>query len=495
MFSNKFNTKNDPILEAVEGAMKDGALRRQAEALVNEEFGVYSRNAVVREDLNAYDAALEETYAALKEELAKKDYDKDGKIESGKDEVWGSRLRAAKMAGKLKEADMGVGTPGSSSGREALKAAGNPPMGTFADPKGGMVAASSIAKSKSSAQPVKEEQIDEISKELAGRYIKKASKDLRKKSFEAGKESEADDYWGREGKERYDRKPLRKAGKRLKGIQRATDRMEESEQVDEAAYSAKAGAAGKDLGKPGKNFAKIAKKAGAKYGSAEKGKKVAGAILAKIRAKHMKEQVGSVTAMPSVGKPTSSFGSAFAAARKSGQTNFSFGGKSFNTALKGSSAPAPKPATSSAISRPVAAPKPAAATGSMQSSAGVGASAANKPAAGLTTKNSPAYNAAQNASEPDQNKEMGMPSGEKSRDNFLHKDQGIGQKPAEKPDTMPKIDKGPAAPSSSRDYPDLGNVKQTTPSDITKKNSTSYKSAQDSLAESVQVGANKYRIV
>ena len=35
--------------------------------------------------------------------LAKKDYDKDGKIESPKDEVWGSRLRAAKKAGKLEE--------------------------------------------------------------------------------------------------------------------------------------------------------------------------------------------------------------------------------------------------------------------------------------------------------------------------------------------------------------------------------------------------------
>ena len=37
------------------------------------------------------------------EKKAKMDYDKDGKIESPKDEVWGSRLRAAKMAGKLKE--------------------------------------------------------------------------------------------------------------------------------------------------------------------------------------------------------------------------------------------------------------------------------------------------------------------------------------------------------------------------------------------------------
>lgn len=38
---------------------------------------------------------------------AKKDYDKDGKVESEKDEVWGSRMKAAKKAGKLKESDKG----------------------------------------------------------------------------------------------------------------------------------------------------------------------------------------------------------------------------------------------------------------------------------------------------------------------------------------------------------------------------------------------------
>ena len=50
-------------------------------------------------------------------------------------------------------------------------------------------------------------------------------------------------------------------------------------------YSAKAASAGKDIGKPGKNFSKIAEKAGEKYGSSEAGKRVAGAILAKLRAK------------------------------------------------------------------------------------------------------------------------------------------------------------------------------------------------------------------
>jgi hypothetical protein len=61
-----------------------------------------------------------------------------------------------------------------------------------------------------------------------------------------------------------------------------------SEEIDailEASYSAKAARAGKDIGKPGKAFAKIAKSAGERYGSKERGEKVAGAVLAKLRAK------------------------------------------------------------------------------------------------------------------------------------------------------------------------------------------------------------------
>lgn len=44
-------------------------------------------------------------------------------------------------------------------------------------------------------------------------------------------------------------------------------------------YSAKDAAAGKDIGKPGKNFAKIASKSG----GGEKGKKIAGSILKNLR--------------------------------------------------------------------------------------------------------------------------------------------------------------------------------------------------------------------
>ena len=67
------------------------------------------------------------------------------------------------------------------------------------------------------------------------------------------------------------------------------------DEMNEATYSFKAARAGKDIGKPGKMFSKIAKSAGEKYGSEERGKKVAGAVLAKIRAKHgVKEEVEQI---------------------------------------------------------------------------------------------------------------------------------------------------------------------------------------------------------
>jgi len=59
-----------------------------------------------------------------------------------------------------------------------------------------------------------------------------------------------------------------RAGKKAKSVKEAT-----------GSYSAKDAAAGKDLGKPGKNFAKIAKKAG----GGEKGEKIAGAVLKNLR--------------------------------------------------------------------------------------------------------------------------------------------------------------------------------------------------------------------
>ena len=53
--------------------------------------------------------------------------------------------------------------------------------------------------------------------------------------------------------------------------------------LDEAGYSAKKARAGKDIGKPGKNFSKIAKGAAERYGSKAAGERVAGAVLNKLR--------------------------------------------------------------------------------------------------------------------------------------------------------------------------------------------------------------------
>lgn len=59
--------------------------------------------------------------------------------------------------------------------------------------------------------------------------------------------------------------------------------MSEKPKVKSKSTAAKEARAGKDQGKPGKNFNKIAAKAGKKYGSKEAGKRVAGAIAQKMR--------------------------------------------------------------------------------------------------------------------------------------------------------------------------------------------------------------------
>lgn len=69
-----------------------------------------------------------------------------------------------------------------------------------------------------------------------------------------------------------------RAGKKAKNNE--DEVKEETEQVDEARFKK-----GEDIGKPGKNFAKIAKAAAAKYGSKEAGQRVAGAVLKKVLAK------------------------------------------------------------------------------------------------------------------------------------------------------------------------------------------------------------------
>jgi len=77
-----------------------------------------------------------------------------------------------------------------------------------------------------------------------------------------------------------DEKEMKKGKKSKKS---GEDEEDEEEELEEASYSAKAARAGKDIGKPGKAFAKIAKSAAKRYGSKGRGEKVAGAVLAKLR--------------------------------------------------------------------------------------------------------------------------------------------------------------------------------------------------------------------
>ena len=360
MFENKFNSKKvDPLVEAAKSAMELGQVRRDAIAAVNEEFGVYSRNAVVREHLAAYDARVEEAYkCAMKEgeKMADKDYDGDGKIETSKKEVWGSRLRAAKASGKYKgpvdEKKMweGSGVSGEDPGMEVAKQAGarqqaQTPPSTPA--RTGNAAGDTLSKA------VREDTLDEVSLKTKISAYRQRSKLNKYPDVHYGDDEQGSDHaervsgrenktlqhigkrhgakgveaaekaashkkthhpasWGSDPtshKARWDLKTKKSGpnkGKLSKSDQEGLKRIHQTKlskikgatkphlpegyELDEAKYSAKAARHGEDIGKPGKSFKMIAKKAGERYGSEERGKKVAGAILAKIRAKHMKEE-------------------------------------------------------------------------------------------------------------------------------------------------------------------------------------------------------------
>jgi uncharacterized membrane protein YkoI len=86
---------------------------------------------------------------------------------------------------------------------------------------------------------------------------------------------------------------LDKDGNKKEPMKKAAKEVDESvEEGSTGDYSAKKARAGKDIGKPGKNFEKIAKSAAERYGSKERGEKVAGAVLAKLRKGVKEDEVG-----------------------------------------------------------------------------------------------------------------------------------------------------------------------------------------------------------
>ena len=115
--------------------------------------------------------------------------------------------------------------------------------------------------------------------------------------------------------------------KKLAGLVSTTEQLNEGKaktevkdtELDEASYSAKSARAGKDIGKPGKAFGKIAADAAKRYGSKERGEKVAGAVLAKLRSKANEDEM----------EEGNEFSGELAKAKASGAKSFKVDGKEY----------------------------------------------------------------------------------------------------------------------------------------------------------------------
>lgn len=281
--SNPYFNKKDPLIEAVKVARQEGDLRRAAEAIVNEEFGVYSRKAVIREELAAYDAALEQTYTDLKEgkKLADKDYDGDGERETPKDEVWGSRFRAAKKAGKMEEGlDVVKRDPSVQGSGDVTKSA---PKEDPSTPKSYPGAASSLTPGNPTSQRMSNAVKPKLQEAVSRKHFQQVADLIKGHESQEKRNELATHHAGIFAKQnpRFNHEKFHAAA--------GSTAHQSPKKMEEAAYSAKAARAGKDIGKPGKNFEKIADKASKRYGSKKRGEAVAGAILNKIRAKRMEE--------------------------------------------------------------------------------------------------------------------------------------------------------------------------------------------------------------
>ena len=176
---------------------------------------------------------------------AAKDYDGDGKKESPKDEVWGSRAKAAAKAGKPFE--------------ESAKP-------DFLD----------MDKDGNKKEPMK--------KAVKDKKVKEGFPTVADAKARAEKEKTT-------GK--FDKKETGTGTQYTRKASTFTDGGDDSD-TKAAKKKAKSTAEGKDEGKPGKNFAKIAKSAGKEYGSKEAGERVAGAVRQKLKKAGKLEEANSI---------------------------------------------------------------------------------------------------------------------------------------------------------------------------------------------------------
>jgi hypothetical protein len=224
---------------------------------------------------------------------AKKDYDGDGKIETNKDEVWGSRAKAAAKAGKpFKEGFPTVddakknaqGTAGMKPGEKKKSSTG----GTIEKTKTGIKHTAGKNYSGKGVAEAKFDPLKHVKNPTPGE--KTAAKDVKRGSYadraamlksaeKDGRLKEADGKCNHTAK--GEKCPVH--GLKECGTMMAYEAAKPSAGMSKGAKSAlvKKAKAGGDVGKPGKSFDKVAKAAG----GGEKGKRIAAAAMWKNAAK------------------------------------------------------------------------------------------------------------------------------------------------------------------------------------------------------------------
>jgi len=217
-----------------------------------------------------------------KDKKAKKDWDQDGKIESGKDEYLGSKIRAAKKAGKMDEAKKCC-----CEEKGKAKCPVHGPKKTVDESRvkdhhadlvhaaaivAGLKRRKDMPKNSKQSQPEMDAgmDMDMGGEEMGGmpmmhqepeRYV---HPDVKKKLEKYGKETEAMAAAARRINSKDASSEFQESAKPSAGLSAA-----------KKSATVKAAKKGEDIGKPGKGFKALAKKAG----GGEKGEKIAAAAM------------------------------------------------------------------------------------------------------------------------------------------------------------------------------------------------------------------------
>jgi hypothetical protein len=235
---------------------------------------------------------------------AKKDYDGDGKVETGKDEYLGSKIAAAKKAGKIKEGtcsichkepckckdvkeDPNEGNAFGKAVRDA-KASGKKEIKVGGKEYSVKEGFPTVASAKKDAEGTAGMKAGEKKKSSTGGTIEKTKTGIKHTAGKnySGRGAETDKKVKEaEAKCNHTAKGEKCPVHGLKecGTTMAYEAAKPSAGMSKGAKSAlvKKAKAGGDVGKPGKSFDKVAKAAG----GGEKGKKIAAAAMWKNAAK------------------------------------------------------------------------------------------------------------------------------------------------------------------------------------------------------------------